>query len=110
MCYITNLPKMLTGEQFNEKYKYHKFVKLTNETENHNSFQFQTGLNIDHVKFNPVGECSQGGIYFTDINKIYIWLHYSDKHMYWIRNVTIPDDAQIYVETDKFKADKLNIR
>jgi hypothetical protein len=59
---------MITGTQFNEQYKDYKFVKLTSETENHNGFQFQTGLNVDHIKFNPMEECSPGGIYFTDYN------------------------------------------
>jgi hypothetical protein len=55
MCPHLNLINMITGIQFNEQYKDYKFVKLTTETENHNNFQFKTGLNIDHVKFNPGG-------------------------------------------------------
>jgi hypothetical protein len=27
--------------------------------------------------------------------------------MYWTRNVIIPDDAKVYVENNKFKADKI---
>jgi hypothetical protein len=98
---------MISGEQFNKDYKDYKFVKLTNETENHNDFQFQTGLNIDRVKFNPVGSCSPGGIYFTDCNKYIRWLSYGGQSMYWIRDVHVPYDAQVYVEKNKFKADKI---
>jgi hypothetical protein len=98
---------MITGEQFNEQYKDYKFVKLTIETENHNNFQFHQGLNIDHVKFNPVGSCSPGGIYFTDYDKYIQWLTYYGQKMCWMRDVCIPTDAHIYVEVDKFKADKI---
>jgi hypothetical protein len=98
---------MITGEQFNKEYKDYKFVKLTKETEIHNGFQFQTGLNIDHVKFNPAGSCSPGGIYFTDYNKYILWLSYGNKSMYWMRGVHVPNDAQVYVEKNKFKADKI---
>jgi hypothetical protein len=98
---------MLTGEQFNDKYRDHKFVKLTNKSEYHNDFQFQTGLNIDHIPFNPVGKCSAGGIYFTDINKYLLWLTYSCQPMHWTRDVIIPNDAQVYVENNKFKCDRI---
>jgi hypothetical protein len=55
---------MITRAQFNEQYKDHKFVKLT----------YETGLNIDHLEFNPTGECKPGGIFFTDQNKLCIGL------------------------------------
>jgi hypothetical protein len=57
---------MITGEEFNEQYKDYKFVKLTNETENDNGFQFKTGLNVNHSEFNPVGQCSPG-VYISPI-------------------------------------------
>jgi hypothetical protein len=98
---------MITGKQFNEQYKDYKFVKFTNEIEKHNRFRFKTGLNFDHLEFNPVGQCRPGGIYFTDYNKRTMWLEYGGKKMHWTRNVTIPDRAQVYVENNKFKADKL---
>ena len=47
-----------------------RLVKLTNETECHNGFQFKTGLNEDTIPFDPTGECKKGGIYFTDIDNI----------------------------------------
>jgi len=37
----------LTGIEFKQLYPNTLFYKLTNETENHNGFQFKTGLNID---------------------------------------------------------------
>jgi hypothetical protein len=94
---------MITGEEFNERYKDHKFVKLTTKIENYNDLQFQTGLNI-----NPF-ENSNGGIYFTDYNKFMQWLDYDINYgqFWWIREVRIPDDAQVYVGSDNFKADKI---
>ncbi len=57
-CLLTKdlnmMAKALTGRQFNEKYKGHTFVKLTNKSEIHNGFQFQTGLNIDRVPSNKI--------------------------------------------------------
>jgi len=58
-------------------------------------------------KFNPVGECSAGGIYFIEIDSVHRWLSYSEMPMEYFRIVTIPDDAKVYIENDKFKADKL---
>lgn len=112
---------MLSGTQFNELTKNLFLVKLTNQTENHHGFQYQTGLNIDtgSIRNRP---CSQG-LYFTELDKIPLWLDY--KHhkvvikdqdetyvdyvvdpMIWYRTVTIPDTAQVYIEKDKFKTDQ----
>jgi hypothetical protein len=96
----------MSGEQFNEQYKNKTFVKLTRKNEIHNGFEFKTGLNIDFIEFNPTGQCKAGGLYFTDIDIMYKWLHYNDEYMEWMRFVTIPMDAQIYVEDSKFKCDK----
>src|ERR1700688_2020827 len=99
--------KLYTKTEFEEKYKNHTFVKLTNKKEIHNGFQFKTGLNIDTNEFNPYGECSKGGIYFTDINTLVLWLDYNEEPMVNIRYVDFPEDVKIYEEKDKFKADKI---
>src|SRR5579872_5162141 len=100
--------KELSGIEFNDLYKNTHLIKLTNETELHNNFQFKDGLNIDTVDFNATKECSPGGIYFTEKNKGYMWLNvYYDTPMKYMRKVTIPDDARVYIEEDKFKTDKL---
>ena len=59
---------VLTGEEFNKFYCDTFFYKLTNETEKHHNFQYQDGLNVDTVEFNPVGKCSAGGLYFTIVS------------------------------------------
>ena len=98
---------ILTGEQFNKTYKNRKFVKLTNLFENHNGYQFQTGLNIDSIPFNPYGECQSGGIYFCEFGKLPMWLKYGSKLMYYARVVSIPNSARVYREKNKWKADRL---
>jgi hypothetical protein len=99
---------LLTGKKFKEKYKNEIFVKLTNETENHNGFQFHTGLNIDTNKFDSVKSYGLG-LFFCEISKLSVWLSYiSNNSMYYIRYVTLPDDSQVFdcVGSDSFKADK----
>ena len=84
-----------------------KLVKLTNIRECHHGFQFETGLNVDTIPFNPTGECEPGGIYFTDIGNMPEWLEYGNKQMKYCRTVTLPPDCRVYVEENKFKADKI---
>ena len=90
------------GLTFNELVKEPLF-KLTNAAENHNGFQYQDGLNIDEIPFNPTGECQKGGLYFATLENIWDFLCYGAN----LREVTIPDDVQVYVEEYKFKADKI---
>src|SRR5579872_2844850 len=98
----------IAGSEFNELFSNQTFIKLTNETENHNGFQFVDGLNIDTIDFNPNGQCQSGGIYFTHSTLMHKWIGYApDNIMRYIRKVIIPDDARIYIEKYKFKADKI---
>ena len=41
------------------------YYKILNKKENHYGLQYQTGLNEDILEFNPSGDCTSGGIYFT---------------------------------------------
>lgn len=99
--------KIYTGTQFKSKYPNYQFVKLTNKSEIHHSFKFKSGLNIDAKPFNPTGQCRAGGIYFTNIEYLGMWLEYNKNIMFYCRYVTLPDDAIIYEENKAFKADKL---
>src|SRR5579872_6373145 len=86
---------ILTGYEFNQKYCRHTFIKLTNESENHNGFQFQDGLNI----------CED--IYFVEDND---FKHYDNKEMKYIRKVIIPNDARLSILDSnrlKFITDKI---
>jgi hypothetical protein len=100
--------EVLPGKEFNRVYKDKVFVKLTNKKENHNGFQFKTGLNEDTVPFNPTGKCSAGGIYFCEYEKTINWLHYNSAgFMVYYRHVHVPDDSKVYIERGKYKADKI---
>ena len=82
-----------------------KYYKITNESENHYGFQFETGLNIDTIPFNPSGDCEPGGIYFAR-EDILAFLKYG----VWLRGVTIPEDAMVYENPGnpkKWKADRV---
>jgi hypothetical protein len=68
----------------------------------------KNGLNIDTVTFNQTGECNPGSIYFTEVDKLQCWLNYMINLKY-ITRVEIPDDVKVYLEIDKFKADKIII-
>ena len=94
----------LTGKDFTNRYGT-KFYKILKDNCVHNGYKFIDGLNVDPVPFNPTRECSKGGFYFAEYRKIAYWLDYTDDLIY-IAEVTIPDVAQIYVEQNKFKADK----
>lgn len=90
-----------------------KYYKVLNADLKHYDFQYKTGLNIDHVPFNPKGLCQPGGLYYTDAKNIAKFLDYGC----YLANVKIPTDAKIYRElitngsnkTIKWKADKIEI-
>lgn len=92
-----------SGTDFNKIYQGVKFYKLTFEDEIHNGYQFKDGLNIDNIPFSPEGSCQPGGIYFTEDKH---FDHWNFSHTYY-REVMIPNDAKVYVEDAKFKADKI---
>jgi len=98
----SHLYKVYTGEDFNALYAGYHFVKLTKEDNSRQQFVYKEGLNIDTNDFDPNGQCREGGLYFTDINKMLKWLSYGP--IIW--EVIIPPDAKVYVEENKFKADK----
>jgi hypothetical protein len=113
-----SLPRRLeiSGKEFNDKlandstFPFYKkeLVKLTVENNVHNSFEFKEGLNIDQVPFDASGTCKQGGFYFTFSHCWTKWFDYRIEFMYWIWDVKIPEDAQVYLESEtKIKADKI---
>lgn len=99
--------KELNGKKFNEIIKKHnlELVKLTNYKEIHNGFQFQDGENKNNEEFIASGKCKNGGIYFILKEEIQLWLKYGNNIMHWYRNVIIPNDARVFIEDNKFKAD-----
>lgn len=99
----------LSGEQFNKLINRLglNLQRLTNFDECHNGFKFATGLNIDTKTFDPSGSCQAGGLYFIDASEINKWKSYANQNMYWVRSVTLPKNARVYIENNKFKADRL---
>lgn len=102
--------KTYSGKEFNERCK-EEIFKLTSNTENHNGFQYVTGLNVDTKPFSPMGKCSAGGLYFTTRSFIpeywQYWMGNVIITMVYARSVTVPDDALVYVERQKYKANKI---
>jgi hypothetical protein len=99
---------VLSGTEFKKLYPNTKFFKLTNSNEIHNNFQFSDGINIDYLKFVPQTKCS-GGLYFTEFNKIALWINYIDD-ITFIREVEILDDSRVSIEDHKFKTDKFYLK
>jgi Ankyrin repeats (3 copies) len=97
--------KELTGKEFNDLTKDLELVRLTNYEESHNGYQFKTGENKDTMEFNPIGGCQPGGIYFIEKDNILRWKEYNNQTMHWSRKVTIPNNARVYIEDNKFKTD-----
>ena len=100
---------VLSGKEFNKKYNGTVFVKLIKKSKNHNGYHYKTGKNKLGKKetFNPTSSCSPGGLYFTKLSKLTKWLDYDDyEPMYYCSIVTIPKNARVYIEKDKFKTDK----
>lgn len=82
-----------------------KYYKLTKMHECHRGMSYHTGEIIDKLKFNPSGECSAGGMYlFHESQLVHYWKYYNST--YWIREVTFPTDAKIYIEVGKYKCNK----
>jgi ankyrin repeat protein len=84
------------------------YYKITNKTETHHGLKYKTGLNVDPLPFNPRGDCTPGGIYYTDAENILYFLDYGP----WIREVILPKDAQVYQNhglPKKWKADKVKL-
>ena len=85
-----------------------QYFRLTNEEERHRGFQYKDGLNVDTNKFHPYGQCKQGGLYFFSREEIWKYPSYiggADK-VHWVREVTLPDDAEVHLEDGKRKADR----
>lgn len=79
------------------------YYKITNIDENHNGYQYKDGLNILDKPFEKEGSCVKGGLYFTTKEHLHHFYNYGE----WIREITIPMDAQIVQDTIKYRADKI---
>ena len=95
---------VLTGAEFNTLHADKKFVKVLNNTLCHYSFTYTEGLNVDTQPFNPSSTCSKGGLYFCEEEHLPLYL-FSYGSIY--ATVSIPEDALVYKEDTKYKANQL---
>jgi hypothetical protein len=87
----------------------HRLYRITNFSEIHNGFRYNTGTNEDNLPFNPSGSCSSGGLYFFDIKYI-VQYHNSNCDGYWIRGVSLDNDEEIWDEENgKYKAHTITL-
>lgn len=116
---INVLGKNITGKEFNELFSYKglfkrkELLKLTNKDEIHNTLHFKDGLNIvdsyDYRLMNSRHHDDKG-IHFTTKRRARKLIYYSDfiGAMRYMRKVTIPDDAQVFIfSKNEFKTDKI---
>jgi hypothetical protein len=104
--------RILTGKEFKMFFPklYNSCIKLTNAEENHNGFQFVTGINKDTSTFDSTKICGPTGIYFTTLDKIPNWLEYGDKTMKYCRKVSLPDDCKVtIVDRDTIKTNIIDL-
>jgi len=97
---------VLTGDEFNKLYNGRQFIKLTNKKEIHGDLELSYGLNIDPVPLDTINKCSSG-IYFCNIRDYPLFMTTRSGQMVHMRNVTVPPDAKVCIEGNKFKADRL---
>jgi hypothetical protein len=85
------------------------WYKLLNPNLVHFGVEYQEGLNVDPVPFNPNGDCEAGGLYFCHFDFIARWRQ--NLNWTYIANVTLPEDARVYVEPcgTKLKADRIEL-
>lgn len=83
------------------------YVKFLNEEEVHYGLNYKYGLNADPLPWNPTGECEPGGLYFSDAETCLE--HLNPGEHFWVREVEVPDDAEVYEEPDhlSYKASSL---
>jgi hypothetical protein len=88
------------------------YYKLLRPDLKHYDFIYKEGLNVLIQSFNPDPDCGKGGLYFSDLDNIFKWLHiYHYNPDLLIAYVCLPEDAQI-VSIDKnnikkYKSDKI---
>ncbi len=85
-----------------------KYVKVLNESLNHNGFQYKLGLNEDTLPFNPAGECEPGGLYFTTMDAFVGYLYRGTL----IADVDLPEGESVYTDPEEnynFKAHRIII-
>ena len=95
---------VLTGKEFNALHADKKFYKVLKNSLCHFGFIYNEGLNVDTQPFNPSSTCSKGGLYFCEEEHLPLYLF---SYGSICATVSIPEDALVYKEDTKYKANKL---
>jgi len=97
----------ITGKELNDIAECNgvTFAKYLNEERSHHDYNYNCGENVDTKEFSPHRECSAGGLYFTLECLIENFKDYGDT----IVEITVDDNARVWIEDGKMKADKINI-
>jgi hypothetical protein len=102
---MIELYKIYSGIEFKALTENQKYYKILRDDLIHHGFSYKLGINEDVLNFHPHGNCSPGGLYFTDLDNIVEYITYGNN----IAEIEILDDSEIYVESKKCKASKFNI-
>jgi len=96
----------MTGKELNLRAELYNitFAKCIHPN-GHFGYIFKYGENVDTKEFSPCGTCSAGGLYFTLERMIENYYTYGQI----IVEITVDDDARVWIEDGKMKADKINI-
>ena len=95
---------VLTGKEFNALHADKRFYKVLNDSRCHYDFTYTEGLNVDTQSFNPSGTCGSGGLYFCEEEHLPLYLYLYGSNC---ATVFIPEDALVYKEDTKYKANQL---
>jgi hypothetical protein len=107
---------VLSGKEFNEKYKDVRFVKLASS-----KWKYEPTDKYFN-KFDDKQKYPYGGNYFCEFDKFPFWLvygitmHYKENEYVYIYDVVVPDDALVCVDYDlivpynTFKTDKFELK
>ena len=101
------MEKILSGSTFNAMFSGKRiFCKFLKDDLKHHDMQYvENALNVDKNKINPNKYCCDG-LYFFELSKFYAFFgSFGDNIVF----VTVPDDAKVCFEKDKFKSDKIYI-
>lgn len=81
------------------------FYKILSYDLVHYGFTYREGLNVDSWRFDPEKQCGPGGLYFSDVEHLPLYLSYGPK----IGRVRVPPEAHWMQAKNgcKYKADRI---
>ncbi len=90
-----------------------KYYKVMRKDLTHNGFEYKLGMNVDSKPFNPSGSCLSGGLYYTTLEHLHLYLTYGSLIAEVIPVGQIyADPSSLYESTKptKWKTDKLFVK